>query len=444
MGVEEVERSSATSVAKDKIFLHVLSGDAGGFQFSEFYTLDMRNGQVSECPYALLADSGFNSMVSVGSVIYVIGCLRPDNVRCIIKPPHSRCTKKGHYHNFMSYLDLANDTGDGWKEAPGLSDGPSPSPAVVTFGGKIYLFECCGDAETAHVFDPISNEWETLLPPPGVDFFNVYYATSAVADSQNNRILVHIVTIQSVYAYYPANNRWELVLKPFFWSSRLVFVDGVIFFYLPEAPELFAAYHVATKQWLNIVFTSRLPEHIWRKEYDAFFHLGSDIMCLAAYSPDYSPRRTHVYLIKFRFERSPLKPADLLITMLPEETYTIGACSSVHRSIFSFKTAHLFDPVSNKWETLLPPPGVAFFDSHYATSAIADSENNRILVHFRKGFLINSLWRWQKRLPWKLDLCPPWPPMQKFDWKLPDGRNREDLDMSERPSAAAVATSCCC
>ncbi|KAK1363195.1 hypothetical protein POM88_038756 [Heracleum sosnowskyi] len=51
-----------------------------------------------------------------------------------------------------------------------------------------------------------------------------------------------------------------------------------------------------------------------------------------------------------------------------------------------------------------------------------------------------------------LELCLPWPPMQKFDWKLPDGRNREDLDTSERPSAGvqrkvpflAVATSCCC
>nr|AQY76221.1 cytochrome p450 [Thapsia garganica] len=42
--------------------------------------------------------------------------------------------------------------------------------------------------------------------------------------------------------------------------------------------------------------------------------------------------------------------------------------------------------------------------------------------------------------------------LHKFDWKFPDGRNGEDLDMSERPSAAvqrkvpllAVATSCCC
>lgn len=41
--------------------------------------------------------------------------------------------------------------------------------------------------------------------------------------------------------------------------------------------------------------------------------------------------------------------------------------------------------------------------------------------------------------------------LHKFDWKLPDGRNGEDLDMSERPSAVvqrkvplvAVATSCC-
>lgn len=329
--MEEVEKNCATSVAKEKIFLHVLSGDAGGFRFSEFYTLDMRNGQVSECPYALLADSGFNSMVSVGSVIYVVGCLRPDNRRCITKPPHSRCTKKGHYHKCMSYLDLANDTGDGWKEAPWLSDDPSPNPAVLAFGGKIYLFHCDGDTETAHVFDPISNKWETLLPPPGVAFFDPNYRTSAVADSQNNRILVHFMSSQSVFAYYPANNQWELVLKPFSWSSKLVFVDGVIYFYLPESPKLVAAYHVATKQWLNIIFTSKLSEHIWRNEYDAFFHLGGDLMCLGGYSYYYSPPHADVHLTKFIFKRSPRNPADVLITLLPVETYTIGACSSVHR-----------------------------------------------------------------------------------------------------------------
>ncbi|KAL6523758.1 hypothetical protein OROGR_017361 [Orobanche gracilis] len=328
MGIEEVEKSCATSVVKEKIFLHVLSGDAGGFQFSEFYTLDLRKSQVSECPYALLEDSGSNSMVSVGSVIYVIGAQTPDHISCKTKPPDSRCTKKGHYHKCMSYLDLANDNGDGWKEGPFLSDGPSPNPSVVVFGGKIYLFPW-GDSVTAHVFDPISNQWETLLPPPGVDFFDTHTCASAVADYENNRILVHFVSIRSVFAYYPANNQWELVLKPFGWSSQLVFVDGVIFFYLPEAPELVAAYHVATKQWLNIVFTSGLSQHIWRCEFDDMFHLGGDLMCLAAYSATHSPRQTRVYLTKFRFERSPRSSADLLITLLPNETYTIGACSSI-------------------------------------------------------------------------------------------------------------------
>lgn len=315
---------------KEKIFLQVLHGDVGGFKYSEFYTIDMRNRQVLECPYALLADLGWNSMVSLGSVIYVVGGLKPEHIRVNTKPPHSECTKKGIYHKCISYLDLTNDTGDGWKPGPCLSEGPSPSPAVVAFGGKIYLFHR-GEFKKAEVFDPILNKWETLLPPPSVGFFSIRYLTSAVVDSQNNRILIHFDSIQSVFAYYPANSQWELVLEPFNWSSKLVFVDGVIFIYLPEAPEFIAAYDVATKQWLNNVFTSELSDRVWRYEFDAMIYLGNGIMSLACDSSDISPPQTRVYLIKFRFERSSHNPADLLITLLPEETYTIGVRTSVHR-----------------------------------------------------------------------------------------------------------------
>ncbi|KAK1363199.1 hypothetical protein POM88_038760 [Heracleum sosnowskyi] len=333
MGIEQVEKSCATSVAKDKMFVHALRNDGGGFQFSEFCTLDTRNGKVSDCPYALLADTGFNSMVSLGSVVYLVGGLRPEHIRCKTQPPHSRCTKKALYHKFMSYLDLANDSGDGWKEAPCLPTGPTPNPAVLAFGGKIYVFHTNGDSKTAHVFDPVSNQWETLLPPPGVKFFDSHYASSAVLDTENNRILVYFERVHSVFAYYPANNQWERVLKHFSWSHKIVFVDGVIYFYLPEAPELVAAYHIATEQRLNVVFTSKLSDDIWINAYDTMFHLGGDVMCLAAYSCHYSssPPRTYVYLTKFRFKRSPRNPADLLVTPLPEETYTIGACSMVNR-----------------------------------------------------------------------------------------------------------------
>lgn len=317
-------------IEKEKIFVHVINGDAGGFRYGEFYTIDLRKRQVSECPYALLADTGFNSMVSLGSIIYVVGSLRPELIRCKTKPPHSGCTKKGHYHKDMSYLDLTGD--GGWKDAPGLTNGPSPSPVVLTFGGKIYLFHRGGNSQTAHIFDPVSNMWETLLPPPSVGFFDLHYSTSALVDSQNNRILVHFADMLSVYAYYPPNNHWELILNPFAWSETLVFLDGVIYVHLPGAPEFVAAYHVATQQFLKIIFTSEIPIRIWSShKYDVMFHLGSDLMCLATYTSDYSAAQTHIKLIKFRFQRSPQNPYQLLITLLPDETYTIGACSSVHR-----------------------------------------------------------------------------------------------------------------
>ncbi|KAK1363194.1 hypothetical protein POM88_038755 [Heracleum sosnowskyi] len=306
-----IEKTCATSVAKDKIFVHALRNDGGGFQFSEFCTLDMRNGKVSDCPYALLADTGFNSMVSLGSVVYLVGARRPEQIRCKTQPPHSRCTKKALYHKFMSYLDLANDTGDGWKEAPCLPTGPTPNPVVLAFGGKIYVFHTNGDSKTAHVFDPVSNQWETLLPPPGVKFFDSHYASSAVLDTENNRILVYFERVHSVFAYYPANNQWERVLKPFSWSHKIVFVDGVIYFYLPEAPELVAAYHIATEQRLNVVFTSKLSDDIWINAYDTMFHLGDDVMCLAAYSCDYSVGTddycsAFYYMIDYEFEKKTL------------------------------------------------------------------------------------------------------------------------------------------
>lgn len=44
----------------------------------------MREGQLSECPCALLADLGFNSEVSVGSVMYVVGALRIDDFNFLL------------------------------------------------------------------------------------------------------------------------------------------------------------------------------------------------------------------------------------------------------------------------------------------------------------------------------------------------------------------------
>lgn len=304
---------------KYKIFLQALRRGDEGFRYSESYTIDLPQAQLSKYPCAALSsDVGFNSMVSLGSIIYVVGSLSHDQLITFkIKPPHSGC------HNFMSYLDLAGN--DGWKQAPCPSQGPCSTRAVVAFAAKIYLFSYGGVSDTAQVFDPISNTWETLLPPPTVGHFDIGFLTSAVADPHNNRILVHFATTQSVFAYYPVNNQWELLLKPFTWSSLLVFVHGMILICLPDFPELIVAYHVDTKQWLNIVFTSELSHRYYY--YNAMFHVGGDLLCLATYSYVPSPSQTHIKLLKLKFKRSTHNPTDLLITPLPEETYTIdGRC----------------------------------------------------------------------------------------------------------------------
>ncbi|VFQ67020.1 unnamed protein product [Cuscuta campestris] len=289
MGIEE--RSSTGSsmspdVEKDKLLLQVSRRVEGGFEFGEFFFLDFRTGEVSDCPYVLFADKGWNSMVALGSVIYVVGIWERDKTRwCNIEPPNSVTNnKKGIYHKGMSFLDLSQ----------------------------------------AEVFDPISNKWEKLLPPPQVGFFDIYKDRCGVVDDENKRILIPFHSIKSVFAYYPSNNRWELVLESFSWPSVLVFAQGMILFYLPQIPKMFGAYHVATKQWLNVVLTSEVPDHVWRCEFDAMLYLGNGILCLATYSIDFDKvRTTYVYIAMFKFERASDIPGDLLVTPLPPQTYTL-------------------------------------------------------------------------------------------------------------------------
>lgn len=330
MGIEE--RSSGSSISpdveKDKLLLQVARRVELGFEFGEFFFLDFRTGEVSDCPYVLFADKGWNSMVALGSVIYVVGIWERDKTRwCNIEPPNSVTNnKKGIYHKGMSFLDLSQGDGGerGWKEAPYVSYRLPYIPAVVAFGGKIYLFQCGGKSEAAEVFDPNSNKWEKLLPPPQVGFFDIYKDRCGVVDDENKRILIPFHSIKSVFAYYPSNNRWELVLESFSWPSILVFAQGVILFYLPQIPKMFGAYHVATKQWLNVVLTSEVPDHVWRCEFDAMLYLGNGILCLATYSIDFDKvRTTYVYIAKFKFERAADSPGDLLVTPLPPETHTL-------------------------------------------------------------------------------------------------------------------------
>lgn len=326
--MEEIEKTC--DMEKEKIVLYTLTQYEVGQEcwLNEFYAIDMRKGQVTRFPCQLVDDSGFSTMAFLGSVIYVVGGLRDDLSSFKTKPlAHSH---SGHiHHKHMSYFDLDNEKGDGkWKEGPCPGDHPTSFPALLVLGGKIYLFHR-RKSSLAHVFDPLSNKWETLLPPPGVPEFSLLCRESAQVDSQNNRIIVHFGGSRSLFAYCPASNQWELLLNQINWGSKYIFANGVLFFYLEDHPKFLMAYEVYTEQWLNIVFTSDFSEDVRNCDLDALFHLGGNLMCFAVYSDEDSPPQTRVYLFKFRFERSAHSPADLLITVLPEEDYIIGPSARI-------------------------------------------------------------------------------------------------------------------
>ncbi|KAL9229357.1 hypothetical protein vseg_004833 [Gypsophila vaccaria] len=251
-------------------------------------------------------------MVSIGSVIYVVGGqklfpLAPDK-----RPP---CDKKGIDHNGMSYLDLNSD--QGWVEAPYFHDTLDTTPCVVAFGGKIYMFVDC--APHAGIYDPISNTWESLRPPhPSHTIFDITCPSAAVPDPDNNRILVNFGRMGRYFAYYPDESRWQRVVDYIPFCRRHVFADGLFYRYDPGMLDIMRVYDFSTRRWLKIEFTLEVPRRAVLTEFDDMFYLGNGLICLAAASvPDYiSPSSTHadVYIAKIRFQRCTARPDHLVAT----------------------------------------------------------------------------------------------------------------------------------
>ncbi|KAK9705009.1 hypothetical protein RND81_07G026600 [Saponaria officinalis] len=310
---------------KEKIFMQgIWKDDEKGCLCSTFYEIDMGNGCVKEWPHVLY--HCLNSITSIGSVMYVVGGL-PSDMFSVIKPTVDAA--------YMFYLE----SDSGWKQIPPYIP-PIPDadtklpfifPAVVSLGGKIYAFASSTRSPFALVFCPTSNHWDTLLPPSDVGFFDVHSSSSAVADPDNNRLLVHFRSISSIYAYYLSDNTWQLTLDSFTCCAKhMVFVDGVFYVYICHHGDLVMAYDTITKQRLEIVFTSEVPINMLIYKFDDMLYLGNGLMCLTHHigkSVD-SPSPT-VNIAKFRFKRSTDRPGVLIITPLSWQTYTINSLCSM-------------------------------------------------------------------------------------------------------------------
>ncbi|XP_074270299.1 uncharacterized protein LOC141593983 [Silene latifolia] len=320
---------------KEKIFVQVMQIKA-----EKFYVIDTSNGCVKELPDIL--NHCMNSITSIGSVIYLVGGL-----------PSYMCgggAKDIVYATYMFYLDTNSESDPddsdlgGWKEIPPyippadaydpgarLPNIPVGLPTAVSLAGKIYIFPSHKKSPSALVFNSNTNQnqWDTLLPPSEVGFFDITSAASAFADPDNNRLVVSFKTISSIYAYYPSDNTWELIVDSFGFSN-FVFVKGVFYVYLRKTRDLVMAFDSVTKQWLEIEFTSEPPEKMWRYKFKDMLLLGNGLMCLV-----YSICKLGdspgilVSVAKFRFKRCTDRPGVLIITPLPMETYKLNTISSI-------------------------------------------------------------------------------------------------------------------
>lgn len=314
--------------------LHTISVEEGKFVYGEFFTINVKNGKIEELPYILVGgDNGLNAMVSIGSTVYVVGgATREDGEKAATKPSKSRLdnknTKQLLYHHGMSFIDL-NSSETGWKSAPCYRGTPDYYSTSVSLDGKIYSF---ASSDSAGIFDPFTQEWESLLPPPEAGSFKIDCRTEVIADPDNKRLLVFFHDpIDGYFAYYPDDNRWERVANSLPWSAKhMLLADGGLFFiYVPKSRDVFKVYDSVAHQWLSVVFTSEVPYSVWRSKFQAMVYLGNGLICLLADFPILGADKniTKVSVCKFRFVRS---PPDLIFTCFPIETYPLNsACQTI-------------------------------------------------------------------------------------------------------------------
>ncbi|KAK9673923.1 hypothetical protein RND81_12G198900 [Saponaria officinalis] len=94
------KNGSSSEKEKEKIMVHTINREKGGFVYGEFFTINLSNGEIEEVPYVLAGgDQGLNSMVSICSTAYVVGGLSlAYGERGTIKPPNSRTDSKKMHH----------------------------------------------------------------------------------------------------------------------------------------------------------------------------------------------------------------------------------------------------------------------------------------------------------------------------------------------------------
>ncbi|KAL6558954.1 hypothetical protein OROMI_019304 [Orobanche minor] len=321
MGRQNVKKreqmgSSSSGELKGKILVRVRRESC-----SVFYILDLDTGRVSANPHRLLDYGSLGTMVSLGSVVYVIG--KPSVYEYGNSIPRERAEDA---HNGASYLDLSKPQ-IGWKNAaPMFCD--ELSPDCVSLWGKLYAFRgslwyCLGE-----VFNPKRNQRHRLLKPPVSGEFLV--SPPVIADPLNNRILVHLQNNSSIYAYYPDADRWDCLVEAFGgWCRKMVCVDGVIYMHCSKLKGMVMAYDLASKQLLDVAVSSEFESPLTSRQFHSIFHRGNGLLCLVSCLRKNGPSGADdghdvVHVVEFKAELKN-NPKQVLVTPVSSKFYPLDS-----------------------------------------------------------------------------------------------------------------------
>ncbi|GAU23877.1 hypothetical protein TSUD_35470 [Trifolium subterraneum] len=189
-------------------------------------------------------------------------------------------------------------------------------PHRVVLGNKIFVFGGAirDSPAVAEVYQIVGcgassdDKWEKLTFPCGGRFNP---RIKPVSDPSNNHRLIACFG-DSLYAYYPKIEKWELLHQPLdgkdlFDAFSAIMVDQVVLRSLMlgfnSCQRRFMAYNIFTNKWLivddsNFVYKTYFgASKIYFGDRSELFHLGNDILCLAdSYTTD---RKTVLRFLRF-------------------------------------------------------------------------------------------------------------------------------------------------
>lgn len=271
-------------------------------------------------------------MLASGQSIFIVGGVGGldesiEESLASLKPPPER---RHLYYKGCSKINLLNQQQiQMWHPLPYTKQ----SPVCVSLLGKLYNFGKW--YISPQVFDPSCVEgcWKDL-PLPGLLHHDSKRSIPLVADPSNRRILVH--SSSTLYAFYPEDEnddddeggKWECLDDAFSsWTEVVTLAADDLLFLHDCYPDSLLVYHLATRKWLDVVWSTpfignNLP--VTELPFEALFCLPNQLMCFACFTPTNST----VHFFKFRVQHCPCTKS-VILTPLSFHSKTLATTRRV-------------------------------------------------------------------------------------------------------------------